>query len=73
MKKKSWICIILAVVAALAACWAFIHRRVIRALIRGEEIPPCPHKCCCGKEETELPEDMIETGAPEAEAPETAE
>ncbi len=71
---KKWIYIALGIIAALVACWAFIHRRVIRALIKGEELPPCPHKFCCGKKEIELPEDEPAAAqAAEPEAPEAAE
>ena len=46
VKKKTWILVITAIVAffvALCAAWAFIHRRVIRAAIRREPYPACPH------------------------------
>lgn len=74
MKKKTWVYILLAVIAALIACFAYIHRRVIRAAIKGEELPPSPHKHCCGKKDAAEPEtaeepaiDPIEEPAPEAE------
>ncbi len=56
MKKKTWIYILLGVLIALAACFAFIHRRVIRAAIKGEPLPPSPHKCCCGERAGEAAE-----------------
>ena len=49
MKKKTWICIILAAVAALIACFAYIHRRAIRSAIKGEELPPDADAPCCGE------------------------
>lgn len=42
MKKKTWIFVLIAVFAALVTCWVFIHRRVIRACIKKEPLPPCP-------------------------------
>ena len=47
MKKSTRIMIVIAAVvgfiAALCAVWAFVHRRVIRAAIRKEPFPACPH------------------------------
>ncbi len=42
---------VLLVIAVLLACCAFVHRRVIRALIKGEEMPKAP------KWHTWVPED----------------
>lgn len=50
MKKGSKIVIIVvAVFAVLLSCFLFIHRRVIAAMIKGEELPPLPegHPRCC--------------------------
>ena len=44
--KKKLLWILCAVAAAWAVCctaWVFIHRRAIRAAIRHEPIPACPH------------------------------
>ncbi|MCR4616665.1 MAG: hypothetical protein K5669_00590 [Lachnospiraceae bacterium] len=42
MKKEIVIIIIIAVVVLLILASAFIHRRVIRALIKGEPMPKAP-------------------------------
>ena len=48
MKKKCsrirlvlWALLALCVVCT--TCWTYVHRRVIRAAIRGEKLPECPH------------------------------
>ena len=44
MKKKTWILVIIAAVfVAICTAWAIIHRRVIRAAVRREPLPACPH------------------------------
>ncbi len=58
MKKKTWVIVILAVAACLCAVWTFIHRRVIRAAVKGEPMPECPHwlpACLRGKFGPEAP------------------
>ena len=35
-----WVCIAL---VCLFTIWVFIHRRLIRALIKNEPVPACPH------------------------------
>ncbi len=47
--KRKIVIIICAVLVALVGCFAFIHRRVIKALILGEELPELPegHPECC--------------------------
>ena len=44
MKKKLWIlwCAV-ALWAVVSTVWVFLHRRVIRAAIRREAYPACPH------------------------------
>ncbi len=46
--KKLIIIIVTSVIAAMLAAFLFIHRRVILAMIRGEELPEAPewHKHC---------------------------
>ncbi len=42
--RKIWIlCAVVAFFTGLVAVWAIIHRRVIRAAIRHEAYPVCPH------------------------------
>ena len=44
MKKlKTWLIVIAAVYTALCAAWVFVHRRLIRAAVRKELLPGCPH------------------------------
>ena len=44
MKKlKTWIIVIAAVYVAMCTAWVFIHRRLIRAAIRKDPLPGCPH------------------------------
>ena len=45
MKKKVlWIlCAVAAVCTVCCTIWAFIHRRAIRAAVRHEPMPACPH------------------------------
>ena len=40
-KCLMWICVAL---ACLFTIWVFIHRRLIRALIKNEPVPACPHR-----------------------------
>lgn len=50
MKKKTAIIIaIVSAVAAIMGAFLFIHRNVIKALIKGEELPELPegHLACC--------------------------
>lgn len=50
MKKRTVILIaIVSVVAAIMGAFLFIHRNVIKALIKGEELPELPegHPTCC--------------------------
>ncbi|MBR3245605.1 MAG: hypothetical protein IKF90_23375 [Parasporobacterium sp.] len=50
MKKgKTIFFILLAIGAVVTACFLFIHRNVIKALIKGEELPEIPegHPQCC--------------------------
>ena len=51
MKKKTALYILLGVIIALVTCFVYIHRQVIRAAIKGEPLPECPHPhpCCCAK------------------------
>ena len=50
MKKKNLIILIVsAVIITLLAVFAYIHRNVIKAMIKGEELPALPegHPHCC--------------------------
>ena len=53
MKVKKRIAIILGIIGGiqllLLGCFAFLHRNVIKALIRGDELPELPegHPRCC--------------------------
>jgi hypothetical protein len=44
VKKKLWILCLAAVLYAIfSTVWVIVHRRLIRAAIRREAIPACPH------------------------------
>ena len=51
-RKKTWLTVIIAVLVCICTCLAFIHRRVIRAAIKGEELPERPHWHPCMKKKT---------------------
>ena len=52
---KIWLSVIIGVIVCLVTAWVFIHRRLIRALIRNEEKPECPHWLPqCMREESEI-------------------
>jgi len=42
-RKKTWLAILIAVLVCVCTCLVYIHRRVIRAAIKGEPMPECPH------------------------------
>ena len=52
-KKKTWLAVLIAVLVCLCTCLVYIHRRVIRAAIKGEPMPECPHWHPCLKKKTE--------------------
>ncbi len=53
MKKKIKKLLLALLLVAAAACltyMVYVHRRVIRAILKGEPVPACPpqhHKGCC--------------------------
>ena len=55
---KIWLTVIASVIICLVTAWVIIHRRLIRALIKHEEKPECPHwlpDCLCEEPEPEIP------------------
>ena len=53
---KVWLTVIASIIVCLVTAWVYIHRRLIRALIRNEEKPECPHWLPdCLYEEPETP------------------
>ena len=40
---KVCLTVIAAIIVCLVTAWVYIHRRLIRALIKNEEKPECPH------------------------------
>ena len=43
--KKCWLWALVTsiLVACMATVWVFIHRRAIRAAVKGDAMPACPH------------------------------
>lgn len=44
-KKKCWIWAVAAaiILVCMVTAWVIIHRRAIRAAVKGEPMPACPH------------------------------
>ncbi len=40
--KKLWMIVLICLFSAICGAWVFVHRRVILALIKGEELPEAP-------------------------------
>ena len=65
MKTRRIFLIISITQCVLAACFLFLHRNVIKALIKGEEVPELPkwhpHCCVLQKQDDSLIEEKADT------------